>query len=331
MMGGSIEMLSTPGMDTAMSFNLSLPIADPAQLSGKAVASAARPTGADPGQRAATSLEQAAREGRLVLVVDDHPTNRLVLIRLIQVLGYAVETANNGSEALQLWLQGRFGLILTDCNMPEMSGYQLTRAVRQHEDEQCLRHTPIIGCTANALRGEAETCLAAGMDSYLAKPVQLAELREKLEQWLPPAAAIRAEPPQLHSPEPAASAGCPIDYAVLAESLGGDVTAGPALLSEFQRVNERDMQALEQVLANRDSGQLGQCAHRIKGACKIIGALALAEACVGVEQASRADDWAAIDASMLRLCLELHRLSQHLQQTSCAAHQKSPTAPLASE
>ena len=135
--------------------------------------------------RSAPSVEAAAREGTLVLLADDHPTNRMVLLRQLNSLGYAVDCAGDGAEALRKWASGRFAALVTDCDMPAMNGYELARRIRERESAQAGARVPIIACTANALRGAAEACFAAGMDDYVSKPVHLAELQEKLTQWLP--------------------------------------------------------------------------------------------------------------------------------------------------
>jgi CheY-like chemotaxis protein len=124
-------------------------------------------------------------EGALVLVVDDHPTNRMLLMSQVTALGYAAESAVDGAEALKMWKTGRFDLVLTDCNMPEMSGYDLARAIREVEagskDERC----PILACTAAAMSDEVLNCIEAGMDAYLVKPMDLNTLMTELRRWLP--------------------------------------------------------------------------------------------------------------------------------------------------
>jgi CheY-like chemotaxis protein len=135
--------------------------------------------------RSAPETHAAQDEGTLVLLVDDHPVNRMILARQLTMLGYASESAASAREALEKWRTGRFSLIVTDCNMPEMSGYDLSRTIRRIEADEGVGRTPIVACTAYAVLGEAETCRAAGMDDYLSKPVDLARLRGMLDKWLP--------------------------------------------------------------------------------------------------------------------------------------------------
>ena len=185
MMGGSIEMTSLPGEGSTMILELSLPVVTQV---------APPPAALGPGEwrrtgvalrRPAPAIAQAEAEGTLVLVVDDHPINRLLIERQVNTLGYAAESAMDGVAALALWRSGRFGVVITDCIMPEMDGYELTRTIRKIEASSGLIRTPILACTAIALGGEAAACVAAGMDDYLSKPVELKRLAAKLDQWLP--------------------------------------------------------------------------------------------------------------------------------------------------
>ncbi|MDN3685398.1 response regulator [Vibrio sinaloensis] len=117
--------------------------------------------------------DQESEQG-LILVVDDQSTNRDVISRQLDYLGYQCELAVHGQEALQKWKTGNFDLILTDCHMPVMDGYELSKQVRLCErQDKSLGHIPIVAITANALVEASEQCIAAGMDDYLTKPVEL--------------------------------------------------------------------------------------------------------------------------------------------------------------
>ena len=186
MMGGSIDMVSELGKGTTMSLTLLLPISDPKYVrktEPNTVHDSLRINTQQ--RRIAPTLAKARAEGTLLLLVDDHPTNRLLLLRQANTLGYAAETADDGVDALRKWQSGHFGMIITDCDMPEMDGYELTRNIRHIESKFDNKRTPIVACTANALGEEAAVCIAVGMDDYLAKPIELAQLGEKLDRWLP--------------------------------------------------------------------------------------------------------------------------------------------------
>ena len=123
-----------------------------------------------------------------VLLVEDNEINQQVMIRQLNMLGYNVSLASDGRNGFDMANRRKFAVILTDCNMPDIDGFEMTRMIRKMELEQeanGLERTPIIAITANALAGEEEKCLSAGMDDYLAKPVRLEDLKEKLEKWMP--------------------------------------------------------------------------------------------------------------------------------------------------
>ena len=129
------------------------------------------------------SRDEALRQGRLILVAEDNETNQKVILRQLALIGFAADIADNGRIALELWQGGDYALLLADLHMPEMDGYELTAAIRAAE--QGSRHIPIVALTANALKGEADHCRAGGMENYVSKPVQLANLKAMLEKWLP--------------------------------------------------------------------------------------------------------------------------------------------------
>lgn len=133
----------------------------------------------------APTVEEALAQNRLILVAEDHVANQEVLRRQLNRLGYACEIAEDGVAALKLWRSKRYALVLTDCHMPNMDGFQLTAEIRKG-DAATGEKTPIVAITANVLQGEAERCLAAGMDAFLPKPVEMRTLRETLAQWMDP-------------------------------------------------------------------------------------------------------------------------------------------------
>ena len=309
LMGGSITMVSAPGKGTTMTLDLSLPIADPALLPEDNPDAPDSFSASLETRRTAPGVAQAEAEGTLILLADDHPTNRSLLMRQVNLLGYAAESAKDGVEALNLWKSGRFSLLLTDCNMPEMDGYELAKAIRALEAATATRHYPVIACTANAMGGEAEICLAAGMDDYLVKPVELKKLAASLERWLP----IPANPATPPENFPAAQqARTPIDPMALARVSAGDAAVERDIFIEFQRANEGDAALLEQAVADGDIAQVKRLAHLIKGACAMVGALALANICERIERASRDGDWNTITASMAEFEQELAVLNRYL-------------------
>ena len=309
MMGGSISMESAVGRGTVMTLTLPLPIVE----AGTETIQTEHQQPVVPAverRLAAPPVEAARRDNLLVLLVDDHPINRMVLLKQINTLGYAAEVAQNGLEAIDQWSRGGVGCILTDCNMPEMNGYELARHIRQCEQRNGHARVPIVACTANALGGEAENCFAAGMDDYLAKPIDLRRLAQKLSQWLP-------LPVQ----------GGVLDAAVLAEISGGDAAVEADLLGRFGRFNSEDAAALARALEDRDCAAVAQASHRIKGASRAIGATRLADACERLERASRAEDWEAVLAAATPFRSELASLEAHIASWRIDSPQRAVNAP----
>lgn len=294
LMGGEIDLSSQPGQGTTITLTLPVAPADPAQLQEadderhqqelrELIMSRTPPTPA-----------QAEAEGTLILVVDDHPTNRQVLVRQLNLLGYAADTAEDGQQALELWRRRRFGLMLADCNMPRMNGYELARAIREEEaSDPGNRHIPIIAFTANALGGDASRCYAAGMDDYLSKPAGMLPLRNAIEKWLPPSArregvadTLAVTPPPL-----VPLADDPVDPTILNAISGTDRTLACEILHEFRHTSDLDAHRITQAIDHSDSTALAQAAHRIKGASRLVGAHALAQACERLERAGHSGDW----------------------------------------
>ena len=121
-----------------------------------------------------------------ILIVEDNPVNQIVALRAVRSLGYAADVVPGGVEALESYARDRFDLILMDCQMPGMDGYQTATEIRRRENGD---RTPIVAMTANAIDGDHERCLEAGMDDYLPKPVRMAALAETLQRWIPQAVA----------------------------------------------------------------------------------------------------------------------------------------------
>lgn len=171
LMDGRIEVHSTPGEGTWV--QLTLPLERQAKLDEVPLAI----------DWIARLKSKAASYGP-VLLVEDNAVNRTVIEHQLRGLGLEYSSAEDGRKALEMWQDGSFDLVLSDIHMPEMNGYDMSRAIRSKEAEGGLKPVPIVAITANALQGEAEKCFEAGMDAYLSKPVKLNDLAEKLEQML---------------------------------------------------------------------------------------------------------------------------------------------------
>ena len=308
LMGGRIEMASAPGKGTTMRLQLQLPRAPVEQLPELAL-SGRHASGFVP--RRLPSVEEAARERSLVLLVDDHATNRLVIQRQLALAGYASETADDGMEGLERWRSGRYALLLSDVHMPRMDGYQLARTIRAEELGRGLPRTPIVALTASALKGDAERCLGAGMDDYLTKPVGIASLGICLQRWLPQTVGegqhmalqsdnnTRREAGAVEAPPPDDSPV--LSDAVLRELVGGRRSDIRPMLDDYLHCTAEDLRELERLLNSDGQAGLASQAHRIKGAARLVGAHELAECAAALEAELRGGKVEAASAQLQAL------------------------------
>ncbi|MBI3283392.1 MAG: EAL domain-containing protein [Burkholderiales bacterium] len=237
---------------------------------------AGKPPRAPSAESAAPASPAPERQWR-VLVAEDNRTNQVVAEGMLKMNGCLCELVGNGREAMLAARARRFDLILMDCNMPEMDGYEATAHIRNFE-ETLGRRTPIIAMTANVQSGEAEKCLSAGMDDYLAKPITLIELRQKLERWLwRPASAGEV------SADPAAEEA-PLNLLVfdkLRELLGSEIQRA---VSPFLEDTPTYLKKLELAVSLGDNESARAMAHAIKGSSGNLGATVLVRLAKEVEQ-----------------------------------------------
>jgi signal transduction histidine kinase/CheY-like chemotaxis protein/HPt (histidine-containing phosphotransfer) domain-containing protein len=312
LMGGEVTMESAPGLGTTMRLLVTLPRADPADVPPEP-AGLADPAAFAP--RRLPTVAEAERERSLVLLVDDHPTNRLVIARQLALAGYASEAAEDGEQGLAMWRSGRFALLLSDVHMPKLDGYALARAIRADEARDGRARTPIVALTAAALKGEAERCLAAGMDDYLAKPVGIPALLATLRRWLPHTAPEGAAGDAAPEPLPQlAQPPAPLEGGVLDALTGGDPRETRALLDDFLASAADDLAGLAAAQAGGDLPALARQAHKITGAARIVGAVELAEAAGQLEAAARAAELPALAPLAADIATAVDRLRLYVDE-----------------
>jgi PAS domain S-box-containing protein len=315
MMDGTIAMESVPGSGTAITVVLRLPKADPAALAARGPLRVERLAALRAAGRGET--QQPPRPGGpRLLIVEDHPVNLSLIRRQVGLLGYEADVALDGQEALDKWREGGHSLVLTDCHMPGMDGYELSRQIRAEELRRGVTDpVPVIACTANAMADDAKLCFDAGMSDYLPKPVTLSALKAKLERWAGGAAAAN---------EPTATEGTPmtqsepqapvLNAATLEQFTGGDKDLAREIYGQFLSANQGDTDAMRAALAAGDMAAVNATAHRIKGASRMIGANPMADAAEALEKAGKAGDLAAVQAGMPAFDREQARLVEELKR-----------------
>ena len=244
------------------------------------------------------SREEAKADGRLVLVAEDNETNRNVIRQQLTMLGFVAEVAEDGMQALQMWREEKYELLLTDCHMPELDGYDLARAIRSEEGDS--RHTNIVAITADALKGTAEKCRAAGMDDYVTKPMQIPQLRDVLEKWSSYTFGEKGGNELLDDSveNPA------IDPGALSSMLGSNDLE---MLNKFYaNFLETSQDTVDQIIAAHAVGEterVGKLAHKLKSSARTVGANALADCCLDIELAGKAGNVQEIDLQIVRFGL----------------------------
>jgi CheY-like chemotaxis protein/HPt (histidine-containing phosphotransfer) domain-containing protein len=324
LMGGSIGLESQPGLGATVTVLLRFPVADPSALQSRKQArleqlAAISGHGSD--------AHDAVAAGACILIADDHPVNLKLMQRQVSLLGYATDLARDGVEALEKWKTGAYALVLTDCNMPRMDGYQLAREIRRLEAAtKAPRPIPIIACTANAQASDAAVCIDAGMSDYLSKPITLPALQSKLGQWIGSgvvaidAPAATGRPPGPAAPAKRGMAGAdpapgepPLDSITLDQFTGGDEELRREILRDFLAANAADAVALREALAGEDVAAIARAAHRVKGASRMIGAQPFADVAERIEAAARTENRAAVRGCVTEFEREQARLVECLR------------------
>ncbi|MGY2339956.1 transporter substrate-binding domain-containing protein [Pseudomonas sp. SDO5532_S415] len=276
LMGGSLQLSSRPGVGTQVQMSLLLPTLPDKCRVGKT-----------------ETQIRAAKAPLNVLVVDDHAANRLLMCQQLEFLGHRFSVAAEGQAGLEAWKAEVFDLVIADCNMPVMNGYELARAIRRHEKQTRQPPCTVLGFTANAQPEEVERCKQAGMDDCLFKPLTLTAL----SQW------VEGVAPTALSPA--------FNLEGLQQLTGGNPVLNQRLLTELLNSNRLDRQALLALCGSTDPQAFIDIAHKIKGAARIAQAARLIDSCEALETICRdtfhPDKVAECCSAVERALLELDR------------------------
>ena len=261
---------------------------------------------------------EAELAGCLVLLVEDNETNQLVMSMQISTLGYTAIITSDGHEALELWERHSFALVLTDCSMPEMDGFELASAIRQAESSTGI-HTPIVAVTANADNSEITRCLNCGMDDCIFKPVDLDALRSVLEQWLsqPDSHALITRTETVASDRSEIRhASTPVDPEVLNSLFEGDTAMHHRLLLKYRDTSPAIFNTMDRAVEEGDLASVVAAAHKIKSSTRTIGAVQLADLIQLMEDAGKLNESGKVTrlASLIRE--EFDRVVHYINQLS---------------
>jgi PAS domain S-box-containing protein len=250
-----------------------------------------------------------------ILLVEDNPVNQKVATQMLERLGHLVDVAGNGLEGVAAVRKLPYDIILMDCQMPEMDGYEATAEIRRLEGE--ARHTPIVAMTANAMQGDRENCLAAGMDDYVSKPIRTPELAATLARWIgwEDDAGAGVAPP-VPAEEPIATDG--IDGTILDDIMEVSPSGGTALVRElvdlfFGEAPTR-VEHMRAGIAEADPVRVMRAAHAMKGGGSNIGAVQLATLCGQLERQGKAGALEGAHAVVEAIETELERVRGALER-----------------
>lgn len=226
-----------------------------------------------------------------ILLAEDNSINQLYVAELMKLSGCAYDVVANGREAVAAVLRRHYDLVLMDCQMPEMDGFEATRRIRQLESDGTLvRHIPILALTANAVKGDRERCLAAGMDDYLSKPMQKWEMAALLERFLDgkmdPSANSDYSPTTFDDASDPLEQS-PIDAEKLLDCCFGNLECVSSLLDELESSGMSRVVEIERRTAQNNSAAAADAAHALKGAAGILCAESVQALAAEIEQAGR--------------------------------------------
>ncbi len=265
---------------------------------------------AEKAEKAEKDVPTAPTDGKArVLVVEDIEVNQKVVLNQLKLLGYVTDCVNNGQEALDRLLAHIPDIILMDCQMPVMDGYNATQAIRERE-RGTDRHTVIIGLTAYAMVGDRQKCLDAGMDDYLTKPVSMEKLADVLAHWLKATRQSELDPLVASSHlETRNSFGGLLDWHRLDQVSGGDREFELELLEAFIESANEYIEELARALASKDATAVARFAHQLKGASGNVGIPAMMEFSTRINDRAKQNNLDGITEELE----ELQRLQQEVK------------------
>ncbi|MBF0093630.1 MAG: response regulator [Alphaproteobacteria bacterium] len=231
--------------------------------------------------------EEARKNGTMILIAEDNPTNQTVIGMMLTRIGLAADIVGNGIEALAALEKHGYGLLLTDCHMPDMDGYALVGRVRARE-QAGGRHLPVIAVTADVMATTEAQCHGAGMDACLKKPIGIADIESIVRRFLPRALELRRRVPPSDGASPLKtpdySGAAVLEVSLLREATGGDDRTMRIILDDFLERAPSLVGEIERSLAAGDVATAREAAHSLKGSARMIGAMRLGDICAEIQE-----------------------------------------------
>jgi PAS domain S-box-containing protein len=251
-----------------------------------------------------------AGQGRRILVAEDIASNREVALAILNKLGYEADFAINGAEAFAAVQREAYDLVLMDCEMPEMDGYEAARRIRELECQQGNARIPIVALTAHAISGDKRKCMSSGMDDYLSKPVDPKNMANTLARWLPPAGTVR---PAVTPRSQASSSPQIFDPEEILERVMGDENIARKIVAGFLEDAPKQLRVLRERLKEGDAESSRRIAHGLKGASATVAAPELRQAAIEIESAIKANNFGGARAMAGALDARLEQFRSSLQ------------------
>lgn len=257
--------------------------------------------------------EVAVAARALILVAEDNIVNQKVAVCQLEQLGYRADVVANGLEAVEAVSRISYALVLMDCQMPEMDGLEATAMIRKSESEHGSRRLPIIAITANAMQGDREKCLDAGMDDYLTKPVKRGDLSATIARWIPGQSTPHEQKEPRSSEKREAVYDC-VDSAVLADlrQLDASCSLLSSLITHFLADVPHRLADLQDALQQGDERALERVAHGLNGASGTMGVRRMRQLCIDLQALGKANDLTKAGDLLTQLVHEFELVRQRL-------------------
>lgn len=255
------------------------------------------------------------------LVVDDEAISLTVSAKMVEAQGWTVDIATNGDEALMMWQNNHYPLIITDRRMPKMDGYQLTRAIRQIEQSENIERTIIIALTADTDEQEKPIYLDAGVNAVLTKPINQAKLKTMLTDYMAPASSVLEQDTLADTARNYDNDLALVDYAIL-EQIFPDSAKQIKILQDLQTHVHDIYHDLQHQIEQANIAGVESAAHRMKGSCRMVGVNSIARICAEIEHEARSGH-NTLDSTISALSKSIHQFDTYLfnqtkQNTDCA-------------